>query len=95
MALEPALDQELLDSGDWRAYPSGYADFVSRVIAPRLRWVPHGPRRWARRSVERLIWKPVDTSVDDETRTRLEALYAPEVERLRRLTGKKFATWTV
>jgi hypothetical protein len=92
---EAALDPELLDSGDWRAYPSGYADFVSRVVAPRLRWVPQRPRRWVRRSVERLLWQPVDTSVDAETRAGLEALYTPEVARLRELTGKRFATWSI
>jgi hypothetical protein len=90
-----ALDRELLDSGDWRAYPSGYADFVSRVVAPRLRWVPQGPRRWVRRSVERLIWRPVDTDLDAGTRAELEKLYAPEVARLRELSGKAFSTWSV
>lgn len=89
------FDQEHLDSSDWRAYPSGYADFVARHVAPRFRWIPQGLRRSARRTVERVLWRPLDTSLDDELRGRLEDLYAPEVARLRTLTGKEFPTWSV
>ena len=84
-----------LESGDWRAYPSGYAEFVARHVAPRLRWIPAGARRSARRSVERVLWRPLDTALDDDLRERLEGLYAPEVARLRSLTGMEFPTWSV
>jgi hypothetical protein len=89
------FEQEHLDSGDWRAYPSGYADFVARHLAPRLRWIPRGLRRSVRRSVERVLWRPIDTSIDDDLRKRLERLFAPDVERLRTLTGKEFPSWSV
>ncbi len=89
------LEEEHLDSSDWRAYPSGYADFVARRVAPCFRWVPRGPRRSVRRSIERVLWRPVDTSLDDDLRNGLERLYAPEVARLRELTGKGFPTWSV
>jgi hypothetical protein len=92
---DPGFDEEHLDSGEWRAYPSGYAEFVARHVAPRFGWVPQGLRRSARRSVERLLWRPVDTSLDDDLRGKLEDLYAPEVARLRSLTGKEFPTWSV
>jgi Sulfotransferase domain len=93
--LRDDFDEEHLDSSDWRAYPSGYADFVARHVAPRFRWVPRGLRRSVRRSVERVLWRPLDTNPDDDLRERLEDLYAPEVARLRRLTGKGFPTWSV
>lgn len=89
------FDEEHLGSSDWRAYPNGYADFVARYVAPRFSWIPRNLRRSARRSVERVLWRPVDTSLDDDLRTRLEDLYAPEVARLRTLTGKEFPTWSV
>lgn len=87
--------EEHLGSGDWRAYPSGYADFVARHVAPRLQWIPGGLRRSARRSVERVLWRPLDTGLDDDLREGLEDLYAPEVARLRSLTGMEFPTWSV
>lgn len=89
------LEEEHLDSSDWRAYPSGYADFVAQHVAPRLRWIPRGLRRSVRRSVERMLWRPVDTSLDDGLRGRLEDFYAPEVDRLRELTGKELPTWSI
>jgi hypothetical protein len=89
------FDEEHLDSGDWRAYPSGYANFIARHVAPRFSWVPRGLRRSARRSVEQLLWRPLDASLDADLRGRLEQLYAPEVSRLRALTGKEFPTWSV
>jgi hypothetical protein len=89
------VGEEHLDSGDWRAYPSGYADFVARRVAPRFSWIPPGLRRSARRAVERVLWRPLDTSLDDDLRGRLEELYAPEVARLRELTGKELRTWSV
>jgi hypothetical protein len=89
------FEEEHLGSGDWRAYPSGYADFVAHHLAPRLNWVPRGLRRSVRRSVERLLWRRLDADLDDELRRRLEDLYAPQANRLRELTGKEFPTWSV
>lgn len=89
------LEEELLSSGDWRAYPTGYADFIAHFVAPGFRWIPRGPRRSARRAVERVLWPPLDTSLDEELRGRLEDLYVPDLERLRKLTGKSFPTWSI
>ena len=88
-------EEEHLDSSAWRTYPNGYAEFVARHVAPRFRWVPRGLRRSVRRSVERVLWRPVDTSLDNELRKRLADLYAPDVARLRSLTGKEFPSWSL
>ena len=89
------FDEELLTSQQWRAYPEGYADFMARSIAPRFRWIPEGLRQSVRGTVERLLWPPIDTELDDSLRARLEERFAPEAARLRDLTGKRFATWSV
>jgi hypothetical protein len=93
-ALEDVAEEHL-SSGEWRAYPSGYAGFIARHVAPRAQWIPKGLRQSARRSVERVLWRPLDTSLDDDLRGRLEDLYAPEVARLCQLTGMEFPTWSV
>jgi hypothetical protein len=47
-------------------------------------------------AARRLLSKPLERpQVGEALRERLRRLYAPEVERLRALTGKPFATWTV
>lgn len=89
------LDEELLSSSQWRRYPTGYADFIAQFVAPRFRWVPQGFRRSVRSSIERLLWKPLEVDLPDDLRERLEELYAPEVSRLRELTGKAFPSWSV
>jgi hypothetical protein len=90
------FDQELYASRERRVYPPGYERIVGRVVKPALRWVPPRVRRSVRRSVERVLWSPVQTpELDERVRARLEELYAGEVERLRALTGKSFSTWSV
>jgi hypothetical protein len=89
------FEEELLTSQEWREYPDGYADFVAKRVAPLFRWIPAGFRRSVRGAVERRLWPPVDTSMDDELRERLEERFAPEAERLRQLTGQRFPGWTV
>jgi hypothetical protein len=91
------FDEELNTSGEHRVYPSGYARLRGKPAAPvLLRWIPPRARRAVRRSVERILWPPVETAtLDDGLRARLEELYAGEVERLRALTGKTFPTWSI
>jgi hypothetical protein len=89
------FEDELLTSQEWREYPDGYADYVAKRVAPLFRWIPTGFRRSVRGAVERRLWPPVDTSMDDELRERLEERFAPEADRLRRLTGQRFAGWSV
>jgi hypothetical protein len=90
------FDQELYRSRERRVYPPGYERFVGRVVKPALQWVPPRLRRSLRGSVERALWSPVQKpELDEASRVRLQELYAGEVERLRALTGKSFASWSV
>ncbi len=89
------FDDELFRTTERRAYPPGLARFVGFNVAPRLRWMPPRARRFLRGSTERFL-PPLQTStLDDESRARLEQLYVGEVERLRALTGKQFPTWSI
>jgi hypothetical protein len=92
---DAVLDEEKLSSDGWRAFPAGYSSFVGRVVTPAVRWVPRGLRRSVRGTLERKLWRPIDSSLDAEVRGQLEQLYAPEAERLRQLTGERFASWSV
>jgi hypothetical protein len=61
-----------------------------------VRWIPQSLRKSVRRSVERVLWRPVRTVVlEDALRGRLEQLYGEDVQRLRELTGKTFPTWSI
>jgi hypothetical protein len=90
------IGEEHLSRAEWRRYPTGYVRLVDRIIAPPLRWIPSGLKRSLRRSVERLLWPPLEREpVDAESRERLAELYAPQVGRLRELTGEDFSHWTL
>ncbi len=89
------FDDEFLKSSERRTYPPGFARFVGFTVAPRLQWLSPELRRSLRRSVERLLPPLQTATLDDELRGRLQELYAGEVRRLRELTGKPFATWSV
>lgn len=90
------FEEELNTKGEQRIYPPGYSRLRGPVVPAPLRWIPRGVRQPIRRSLERAFMHPVETSkLDDETRGRLQELYAGEVNRLRELTGKSFSTWSV
>jgi len=90
------FNAELLKTSERRRYPACYNYFVRRVVAPSLRRVPAPMRRSLRRRVERRVFPPLPApTLDEDLRTRLESLYGGETERLRALTGKDFATWSV
>ncbi len=89
------FDEELLRTGERRAYPPGFARFVGLQVVPRTQWLPAGARRALRRTMERAL-PPLETeALGQELRARLAELYAGDVARLRALTGKRFATWSV
>ena len=90
------FDDELNTGVEHRLYPARYARLFGPVSSPLVNWVPRSVRQSARRSVERLLWRPVEKVVlGDVLRERLEQLYSGEVQRLRAFTGKSFATWSV
>jgi hypothetical protein len=87
---------ELLKTSERRRYPVGYNYFVRRVAAPSLRRLPASMRRSLRSRVEKRLFPPLpEPALDDDLRTRLESLFSGEIERLRALTDKEFATWSV
>jgi hypothetical protein len=91
-----SFERELLKSSERRVYPSSYARLVEGVLAPATRWVPRGARQALRSSVERAVWPALQPpTLEDDLRERLRVLFAGEVERLRELTGQRFAGWSV
>jgi hypothetical protein len=92
----PQFDHLFYRSSERRVYPPGYDQFVGRVVAPAIQWIPRGIRRSIRSGVERALFRPLqEPALDTDLRIRLEALYAEDVARLRALTGMSFATWSV
>jgi hypothetical protein len=92
----PGLEEELLSRQEWRQYSPRYVNLVDRFLAPPLRWMPRGFRRSLRRSVERLLWPALDEpTVDEELGERMRALFRPQADRLRQLTGEEFPSWSV
>jgi Sulfotransferase domain len=90
------FEEELNTNREQRIYPASYARLRGPVVPAPLRWIPRSVRQPIRRSLERLLMRPVKTAtLDDDLRSRLEELYAGEVERLRELTGKSFSTWSI
>jgi hypothetical protein len=58
--------------------------------------LPVGIREPVVAAGRRMLAKPlVRPEIDADVRERLRELFAPEVERLRALTGKRFPTWTM
>jgi Sulfotransferase domain len=90
------FDEELLKSSERRAYPPLLARLIALSLAPRAQWVPHSLRRSLRRGIERALLPELpQADFDPELRVRLEETYAPDVQRLRKLTGQAFASWSV
>jgi hypothetical protein len=90
------FDEVLSSSQEWRAYSPRYQRIMERVVGPSLRWIPVGVRRSVRRSMDRILWPALETpTLGDELHARLQELYAGEVERLRALTGQRFASWSL
>jgi len=90
------FEEELNTKREQRIYPASYARLRGPEVPTALRWIPRSIRRPIRRSVERMLLRPVTpATLDDDLRLQLEELYAGEVERLRELTGKSFSTWSI
>ena len=91
-----SFDDELLKSNDRHIYPPTLSRFVGSAIRPRSRWLSPRIRRPLRRAIEKLFLPALETSqLDGDVRARLEEYYAPDVRRLRVLTGMKFSTWSM
>jgi hypothetical protein len=90
------FDEERGASEGRRRYSTRYLRLSERAASSPLRILPRGTRRSLRAVLERLMFRPVERpSITPELRERLEALYSPEVSRLRTLTAKPFSTWSL
>ncbi len=88
-------EEELLSAAEWRTYSPRYLELSNRFLVPASRWIPRRLRRSLRRSADRILFPPLETpALDAESRGRLQRLFAPEVEQLREMTGKEFASWS-
>jgi hypothetical protein len=92
----PSFDSELYRSDSRRVYPRSYWRLVERVLSPATRRVPASARRSLRAAVEQRMLPRLQTApLEDRHRVALEDLYRDEVVRLRALTGKPFASWSI
>lgn len=90
------FNEKLGASDDRRKYPAGYQRAASRAAATPLKFLPRRARRAMRATVERVLFPPLEKpSLSPELRHSLEELYAPEASRLRTITSREFATWSV
>ena len=92
----PAFEREFNPRAEQRR-PSGLWHSLreSPLRAAYLR-LPPGVRSRLRRPVTRAMSRPVSRpELSPETRSRLEEALAPEVARLRELTGRRFETWSL
>ncbi len=92
----PRFSQEMNTGREQRTY-SSLIVWQRRAQASRLiQRLPPYVRRSARLALERLVSRPLEApSLDDDTRARLQELYAGDVARLRELTGKALPGWSV
>jgi hypothetical protein len=89
------FDEKLNTSEEHRTY-SKFTVMTMRARASLLLKLPRGLRVFMRRSVERVVSRPLERpTLDDDLRIRLQELYAEDVTRLRQITGKQFSTWSV
>jgi hypothetical protein len=92
----PAFDSELFKGADKRVYPRSFKKVIRPALRGPYRLLPPKLRESLRSSVEQRFLPPAPTPVlDDVSRERLEALFSPDVERLRRMTGNEFSSWSI
>jgi hypothetical protein len=90
------FSQEMNTGREQRTY-SGLVVWQRRAQASKLiQRLPPRARHFGRLASERLVSRPLEDPVlDEQTRARLQELYADDAARLRRLTGKALAGWSV
>ena len=72
------------------------AQVWDRALRPAGRLAPERVRGVVRKPVSRLIYRQIEEPVLTPTmRERLRTMLGPEVQALRRFTGKEFETWSV
>jgi hypothetical protein len=90
------FDAEFLKGDEHREYPLWLARLVGHAVQPHSSWLPPRFRRLMRLGVERIFLSRLERSlVGDGLRAQLEMFFAADAERLRALTGDRFASWSV
>jgi Sulfotransferase domain len=93
--VSPKFDEEVNTSEERRTY-SKFIVLIRLAQASPLQRLPRGFRLSMRHAVERVISRPLEPPpLDDGLRLRLQELYADDVARLRKITGKAFSTWSI
>ena len=81
---------------DKRIYPAWALRLRRGLIARGLNKLPRGLRQRVTSAAWRAVQKPLEVpEISPVTRARLSAALQPEVEWLRAMTGKPFATWSL
>jgi hypothetical protein len=89
------FDTEMNTGEELRTY-SPFVVLVRYARATPLQRLPRGLRVFLRRTVGRMVSRPLEGSaLSEDLRARLQRLYADDARRLRELTGKTFSTWSV
>ena len=92
----PRFEREINTRQQKRVHGRVAEQLWDRVLHPVGRLVPERMRVAIRDPARRLLTRPVETPVlTPEMRERLVAMLSPEMEELRRFTGKQFETWSV
>jgi hypothetical protein len=92
----PQFDAELFKGEGKRVYPRSFKRVIKPALQGPYHLLPRRLRESLRGKVERRFLPPLPPpDLDQETRDRLADLFAPDVERLRSLTGNAFAGWSV
>lgn len=96
-SFESARFEREINTRDEKLAPGRLGEQVwNRVLRPAGRLAPERVRGVVRKPVHRLVYREIEEPVLTETmRERLRSLLGPEMEALRRFTGKEFDTWSV
>jgi hypothetical protein len=89
------FEVELLHGSEWHAYPPFFRRHLEPALAVPWRRLPRGFRAAVRGRVERRLPKVPEPELNEASRLLLAELFAADVERLRRLTGKPLAAWSI
>ncbi len=92
----PAYARQLNTRGDKRAL-GGVATMVwNGVLRPVGGWLPEPARKRAGPPLKRALSRSVEAArLDPETEGRLREMLKPEADRLRQITGREFASWSI
>jgi hypothetical protein len=93
----PRFDEEQNTRAEKRALTRLGLPLWNRVLGPAARRLPEPAREGARGRLLRTLSRPItsEPAIDPRVRPRLEALFRDETDRLREMTGKGFASWSV